>query len=164
LPVTSVTKDADALTMTLSARFAAPIERVWELWSDPRRLERWWGPPGFPATVIEHDLRPGGTVTYLTTGPDGGEAKGWWRMRAVDPPRHLIFEDGFADAAGEPDPGLPTTTVEVTLGASTDGATDMQILWRFPTPEAMEQMIAMGFEAGLTDAVGQIDALLDPHP
>jgi uncharacterized protein YndB with AHSA1/START domain len=161
--VTSVVKEPDALTMTLSARFDAPIERVWELWSDPRRLERWWGPPGFPATVIEHDLRAGGTVTYLTTGPGGDEAKGWWRVRAVEPPRHLAFEDGFADAAGDPDPALPTTVVEVTLGEPGDGGTDMQILWRFPTLEAMERMLAMGFEAGLTDAVGQIDALLEPH-
>ncbi len=87
--------------MTITARFDAPVERVWEVWSDPRQLERWWGPPGYPATVLEHDLTPGGSVAYRMTGPEGDQHGGWWRVRAVDPPRYLEFEDGFADEAGE---------------------------------------------------------------
>jgi uncharacterized protein YndB with AHSA1/START domain len=161
VPVIAVTKDAEARTMTLTARFDAAIERVWELWSDPRRLERWWGPPDYPATVLEHDLRPGGSVAYLTTGAEGDRHHGWWRVRAVDPPRYLEFEDGFGDEAGEPDAALPVTEVRVTLAEQDHGGTDMEIVWVFPSLEAMEQMIAMGMDSGLTDAVGQIDALLE---
>ncbi len=58
MSVTSVDKDLDRLTITLIADFDAPTERVWELWSDPRKLERWWGPPTHPATVEVHDLTP----------------------------------------------------------------------------------------------------------
>ncbi len=47
-----------ARTMTLEAEFDASPERVWQLWADPRQLERWWGPPTYPATVTTHDLRP----------------------------------------------------------------------------------------------------------
>ena len=97
MPVTSVVKDADARTMTITARFDAPIERVWRLWSDPRQLERWWGPPDYPATVTEHDLVPGGTVAYAMTGPNGDQHTGWWRVRAVDAPHALEFEDGAAE-------------------------------------------------------------------
>ena len=64
MTVTAVRKDPEALTMTITAEFDAPVERVWELWADPRLLERWWGPPTYPATVIEHDLSPGGRVHY----------------------------------------------------------------------------------------------------
>ena len=163
MPVIAVTKDAAAATLTLTAWFDAAIERVWQLWSDPRQLERWWGPPEFPATVLDHDLGPSGTVTYLTTGPDGAQYRGWWRVRAVDPPRYLEFEDGWADDAGNPDPGLPVTVVRVTLTESGEGGTDMEIIWRFPSTEAMEQIVAMGFEAGLTGSVGQIDGLLLDH-
>ena len=60
MPVTDVNKDLDALTMTITAEFDAGAERIWEMWSDPRQLERWWGPPSFPATFVEHDLSPGG--------------------------------------------------------------------------------------------------------
>ena len=49
MTVVDVVKDADARTLSITARFAAPIARVWQVWSDPRRLERWWGPPGPPA-------------------------------------------------------------------------------------------------------------------
>ena len=61
MTVTAVHKDADALTMTLTAEFDAPPERVWDLWADPRQLERWWGPPGWPATFTSHDLAPAAT-------------------------------------------------------------------------------------------------------
>src|SRR5205823_731247 len=71
MTVTSVDTDYDSLTITLIADFDAPIERVWDLWSDPRKLERWWGPPTHPATFEKHDLTPGGEATYFMTGPDG---------------------------------------------------------------------------------------------
>ena len=57
MTVTAVRKDPDALTMTLTAEFEASPERVWDLWADPRQLERWWGPPTYPATFT--DPRPG---------------------------------------------------------------------------------------------------------
>ena len=99
MPVISVVKDAEARTLTITARFDAPIDRVWQVWSDPRQLERWWGPPMYPATVTEHDLAPGGTVAYAMTGPEGERHGGWWRVRAADPPHKLEFESGVADAA-----------------------------------------------------------------
>jgi uncharacterized protein YndB with AHSA1/START domain len=78
--ITSVERDYENLAVTLIADFDAPIDRVWELWSDPRKLERWWGPPGSPATVEKHALTPGGEVTYLMTGADGDQHRGVWRV------------------------------------------------------------------------------------
>ena len=46
MPVVDITKDLDALTLTIVADFAAPVERVWQLYADPRQLEQVWGPPG----------------------------------------------------------------------------------------------------------------------
>jgi uncharacterized protein YndB with AHSA1/START domain len=69
MTVTAVRKDPQALTMTLEAEFDTSAERVWQLWADPRQLERWWGPPTYPATFTEHDLVPGSRVTYHMTGP-----------------------------------------------------------------------------------------------
>lgn len=162
MTVTSVDKDLTARTMTITARFDAPVARVWQVWSDPRQLERWWGPPTYPATVVDHDLAPGGSVTYFMTGPGGDLHRGWWRIRAVDAPHHLEFEDGFADNTGRPDVDLPTTTVRVTLAPEAPGGTRMDIESTFPTLEAMEQMLAMGMEEGITAAIGQIDDLLVP--
>ena len=71
MTVTDVQKDPGTMTMTITTAFDAPVDQVWRVWSDPRLLERWWGPPTYPATVVEHDLSPGGTIRYYMTGPEG---------------------------------------------------------------------------------------------
>jgi uncharacterized protein YndB with AHSA1/START domain len=158
--VTDISKDATALTMTVTSEWDAPIARVWQLWADPRKLERWWGPPTFPATVVDHELRPGGKVSYFMTSPEGERHHGWWTVVAVDEPNRLELVDGFADTDGRPDDAMPTTVSTVTLAELPGGATRMLIETRFPSREAMEQMIAMGMEDGLAAAMGQIDAVL----
>ncbi|MBS1895194.1 MAG: SRPBCC domain-containing protein [Actinobacteria bacterium] len=159
MPVTDVTKDLDALTMTVTAEFDAGAERVWEMWSDPRQLERWWGPPSHPATFVDHDLVAGGRAAYYMTSPEGQKYHGWWRFEEVDPPTMLRFEDGFADDDGKPNEGMPTTIATVTITESA-GTTTMSIHSKFADREGMEQTIEMGVEQGITEAVGQIDALL----
>lgn len=159
MSVTSVDKDLDNLTLTLIADFGAPAERVWQLWADPRQLERWWGPPTYPATMEQHDLTPGGSVTYFMTGPEGDRHHGWWRIEAVDPPSSLEFTDGFADADGTPSAELPTNVVRMQLTAH-DGGTRMELRSTFSTREQMEQVLKMGMAEGLRESVGQMDALL----
>lgn len=85
MTVIAVDRDPVALTLTIVSEFDAPVDRVWQVWADPRQLERWWGPPNYPATVIDHDLTGGGRVTYYMTGPDGEKLHGWWRIISVDP-------------------------------------------------------------------------------
>ena len=111
MSVTSVEKDFDRLTLVVVADFDASPERVWQLWADPRKLERWWGPPSYPATVQQYDLTPGGDVSYFMTGPEGEKYHGWWRVTSVNPPKSLEFRDGFADQDGNPAADMPTTTV-----------------------------------------------------
>jgi uncharacterized protein YndB with AHSA1/START domain len=109
MTVTAVRKDAQALTLTLDAEFDASPERVWQLWADPRQLERWWGPPTYPATVTSHDLNPGGRVEYHMTGPEGDQPKGLWEVVEVVPPHRLVFKDLFANEDGSPNTDLEAT-------------------------------------------------------
>jgi uncharacterized protein YndB with AHSA1/START domain len=159
MSVTSIDKDLDNLTFTLVADFEAPIERVWELWADPRQLERWWGPPAFPATVEKHELTEGGEVTYFMTGPDGETPRGWWRVTAVEPPRSLDFRDGFADEQGNPSDELPVSHVQMRL-AEREGGTRMTMETTFDSRAQMEQLLGLGAEQGIREAVGQMDDLL----
>jgi uncharacterized protein YndB with AHSA1/START domain len=145
--------------MTLEAEFDASPERVCQLWADPRQLERWWGPPTYPATVEEHDLTAGGHVTYYMTGPEGDQPRGWWKVLEVEPPRLLVVEDGFADDTGAPNPAMPTMLMRVEITDRPGGIT-MTIASRFPSLDAMEQLISMGMEEGLREAMGQIDSIL----
>jgi uncharacterized protein YndB with AHSA1/START domain len=160
MTVIAVRKDPEHLTMTLDAEFEAGPDRVWELWADPRQLERWWGPPVYPATVTSHELRSGGRVEYYMTGPEGDRPMGYWEILDVDPPRRLSFRDGFANADGTPNTDMPVNEVDVTITPLRDGRTKMSIESIFPDTAAMEQLLAMQMEEGLTEAVGQIDAIL----
>jgi uncharacterized protein YndB with AHSA1/START domain len=160
MTVTAVHKDPKALTLAIEAELDASPERVWKLWSDPRQLERWWGPPTYPATFTAHDLRPGGRVTYHLTGPEGDQPRGYWEIVEADEPRSLVFRDGFANEDGSPNTDLPVTTVRATISAIGQGRTRMTIESVYPNTEAMEQLLAMGMEEGLKQAVGQIDAIL----
>ena len=159
MSVTSIRKDTERLTMTVTAEYDVTADRAWQLWADPRQLERWWGPPTHPATVMEHDLTPGGRVTYYMTGPEGEQYRGWWNVLEVEPPRLLVFEDGFADETGVPDAAMPTSLARVEISDRPGGVT-ITIVTRFPSLEAMEQLVAMGMEEGLQQALGQIDAIL----
>jgi uncharacterized protein YndB with AHSA1/START domain len=166
MTVTAVRKDPESLTMTLDAEFDASPDRVWQLWADPRQLERWWGPPTYPATVTAHDLRSGGRVEYHMTGPGGDQPHGYWEIVEADAPRRLVFRDGFANADGSPNSDMPLNKVNVSITELGGGRTRMTIASIFPDAAAMEQILAMGMEQGLTEAVGQIDAILaeDPVP
>jgi uncharacterized protein YndB with AHSA1/START domain len=160
MTVTAVHKDPEALTLTLTAEFEASPERIWQLWADPRQLERWWGPPTYPATFTRHDLTPGSRVEYHMTGPSGDQPHGYWDIVEVDPPSRLVFRDGFANADGTPNDDFPRNEVVATIEPIDAGHSRMSIISRFPSTEAMEQLVAMGMVEGITEAVGQIDAIL----
>jgi uncharacterized protein YndB with AHSA1/START domain len=160
MTVTAVRKDPESLTMTIEAEFDASPTRVWQLWADPRQLERWWGPPTYPATFTTHDLTPGAHLAYHMTGPEGDQPKGWWEIVEAEPPHRLVFRDGFANADGSPNPDLPVGTARVSIEDIGGGRSRMSIENIFPSSEAMEQVLAMGMEEGMTQAIGQIDAIL----
>lgn len=167
MTVTSVDKDPVALTLTITSQLDASVDRAWQLWADPRQLERWWGPPTYPATFVDHELSPGSRVSYFMTSPEGEKYHGYWDVVAVDPPRRLEVLDGFADADGEPDDmGMPGPgTMIVTLEAGADGTgTVMVIESRFPSPEAMAKLLEMGQEEGMVAALSQIEGILADTP
>jgi uncharacterized protein YndB with AHSA1/START domain len=159
MSVISVEKDLDNLSLILVAEFDAPIERVWQLWADPRQLERWWGPPTHPATVEKHDLAAGGEVSYFMTGPDGETSRGWWRVTSVDPPGSLEFTDGFANRDGTPNVETPTTAVRMRLTEQA-GRSRMELRFIFGSSEHMEQLERWGAFDVFPQSVGQMDALL----
>ncbi len=160
MTVMTIEKDIGTHTMTITAEFDADIDRTWQLWADPRQLERWWGPPFYPATFVDHDLSVGSIVTYYMTGPEGDQPHGWWRITAVDPPNSLEIEDGFADEHGVANPDMPVTHMNVALTRRDGGGTRVAIRSTFASQEAMQQLIAMGMEEGLREAMGQMDAIV----
>ena len=85
MPLTSVTKDAAKLTLTVVGDYPVPQQRLWDAFADPRQLERFWGPPTWPATFTRHDMKVGGRAEYFLTGPNGEKWSGSRKFTAVNP-------------------------------------------------------------------------------
>lgn len=159
MTVISTRPDRESLTLTVVAEFDAPAEKVWGVWEDPRKLEKWWGPPTWPATFHEYDFTEGGEARYFMTGPEGDKAPGYWRFQVIEANRRLEFLDGFADQDGSPDEEMPNMVMTMTLDEG-EGKTTMTTVTKFNSLDDLEQLIEMGMEEGIREAMGQIDALL----
>ena len=154
MPLTSVTKDAARLTLTVVGDYPVPQQRLWQAFADPRQLERFWGPPTWPATFTRHDFKVGGRAEYFLTGPQGEKWSGSWEFTAVNPISSFEAKDGEDNAEDENMPSLMKFTFE-----STPTGSRMTCVTRFASVAAMEHS-ATGMEEGLRAAMPQLDALL----
>lgn len=159
MPVIETTHDESTLTLTMIAEFAAPPERVWDIYADPRQLEAIWGPPDFPATVVEHSLAPGDRVTYFMSGPEGEKYCGLWEITAIDEPSRLVFRDYFADEDFNALDSMPGSTNTYTFTAI-DGGTRVTYDSTFDSLEGLKTVLEMGIVEGARSAMSQIDDLL----
>lgn len=159
MPVIDTKHDLDTRTLTIVAEFAAPVDRIWQLYADPRQLEKIWGPPDCPATIVEHDLTPGGRMHYVLTGPQGEKYAGYWKITTVDEPRRFSFEDGFSDLDFNPNPELPVS-VNVYTFTEQDGRTRATYETSYESAEALQQVLEMGVVEGATAAINQIDGVV----
>jgi uncharacterized protein YndB with AHSA1/START domain len=153
-------RNAEEESMTLVAEFEAAPERVWNVWEDPRKLERWWGPEPYPATFTRYEFEAGGQCRYYMTGPEDFLHRGWWRIDVLDEPRRIEFVQGLSGDDGEPLLDRGSVGGVITFEPIATG-TRMTVLVRFGSVELMEQL-AVGMEQGMSIAIGQIDALLEP--
>jgi uncharacterized protein YndB with AHSA1/START domain len=159
MPITSVTRDTDSLTLTVVADFPAPVQRLWEAYVDPRQLERFWGPPTYPATFTRHDAAAGGRSTYSMKGPDGDTHGGYWEWLSVEPLKGFEVRDGFATPGGDPDPELPSMRMQFDF-EETDGGSRVTTTTHFQSLTDLEQLLQMGMEEGLSEAMSQMDSVL----
>ena len=159
MPITSVTRDTDALTLTVVADFAVAMQRLWEAYVDPRQLERFWGPPTWPATFTRHDAAAGGRSAYTMKGPDGDSHGGYWEWLSVEPLKGFEVRDGFATPDGEPDRALPSMRMHFVFEETHDGSRVTTTTY-FNSLADLEQLLEMGMEEGLSEAMGQMDAVL----
>ena len=156
MPVTSVTKDAESLTLTVVAEFDAPVRRLWDAYLDPRQLERFWGPPTYPAVFTRHDGCVGGRSTYAMTGPGGDVSPGYWEWVAVDELKSFEVRDGFGEV---PTKGEGIGRMVFAFEATATGSRVTTTTY-FNTAADLQKLLAMGMEEGMTLAMGQMDPVL----
>jgi uncharacterized protein YndB with AHSA1/START domain len=79
--------------------FDATRERVWQAWTDPKQIVKWWGPNGFTNTLFEMDVRPGGVWRHMMHGPDGTDYPNKVVYIEVVKPERLVYSHGRDDDA-----------------------------------------------------------------
>ncbi|WP_336516737.1 SRPBCC family protein [Pollutibacter soli] len=78
--------------LRISRELKAPIELVWEVWTDPAHLKNWWGPDGFTNTITKMDMRPGGEWDLVMHGPDGTDYRNKSIFREIVKHRKIVYE------------------------------------------------------------------------
>lgn len=159
MPVTDVTTSAEELTLTMVGEFPVPVERLWSAFTDPRQLERFWGPPGWPAQFADFDFVPGGLAHYTMTSPRGEKSSGYWEFISIEDGTSFDVIDGFADEAGSPNDEMPSMRMTFAFTATDEGSRLVSTTF-FPDLEQMEQLAQMGMVEGATLAYGQLDRVL----
>ena len=153
----------------ISRVFAAPRQRVWDAWTKPEQLGRWLGPAGTTSQVRHFELKPGGYLHSKQTGPDGAVSWGKNTYREIDPPRRLVWEQGFANEAGDiikaPFPMPWPRTMLTTVVFEDEGAdTRVTLTWApiNPSQEELESFAQMlpSMTGGWTGTLDLLDGFL----
>ncbi len=155
-PKFDVDKSNNALVITVD--FATDLDTAWGLWSDPRILEKWWGPPEHPCVVSRFDFHSGGEVCYVMTGPDGTKYLGWWQVLEVEAPHQLRIRDGFGESPEYPSPEMPIATSVITFTSNADSVR-MTITSNYDSAEELQRALDLNMEEGFMSALGQIECM-----
>ncbi len=129
-----------------------PARTVFEAWTRPDLLQRWWAPKSFPISLLscETDARVGGRYR-LVFGYEGSTIEFFGRYLEVTPGSRLVWTNDEGDDAG------PVTTVTF---EETGGKTLLVVHDLYPSKEALDAAIASGSTSGMPEALEQLDELL----
>jgi uncharacterized protein YndB with AHSA1/START domain len=145
--------------MKVTREFDAPVEKVWQAWTDAKILEKWWAPRPWKAVSVSMDFREGGSWRYYMKGPEGETHYCICEYRTIDPGKAFTGVDAFTDEQGNIDTNMPRMEWSVKFqgnGNSTMVTVDIS----FESEEAMKQIVEMGFREGFTMAHSHLDEVL----
>lgn len=127
-----MTATSDSKDIRITRIYDAPLQAVWDAWTDPAQVAQWWGPRGFTITTHSKDLRAGGHWSYTMHGPDGTDYPNRTAYLDVQPLSRLVYDHGATDTT----PPMFRVTVDF---SESDGKTRMEMCMSLPTPEAAAQ-------------------------
>jgi uncharacterized protein YndB with AHSA1/START domain len=153
----SITIENDGRTLVVERDFAAGQEAVWDAWTTPDLLDRWWAPKPYQARTKSMELREGGTWLYAMTGPEGDTHYGSNTYTAIDAPRSFSSVDAFCDENGKINDGLPRATWSTTFEKQGEGT---RVTVRSTYDDAEDLNIEMGMKEGFTMALQNLDEVL----
>jgi uncharacterized protein YndB with AHSA1/START domain len=158
---TQINKETLELIMTRVLN--APRQLVWDAFTKPELVSKWWGPRVFQTIVKEMDVRPGGVWHYCMHGIEGEwkdkDACGKAYYEEVVAPEKLVYKDVFADVDGNDLPDMPVALVTVTFEEN-EGKTTMISTTKYATLEDLQKVVEMGVEEGYGETLDRLEEML----
>jgi len=147
----SIDLDQDPQAMIGTCVFDAPRDLVFEAWTDPKHLAKWWGPDGFTTTTSDFDMRPGGVWHFVMHGPDGRDYENRITFDEIVKPERIVYHHGGGDDV-EPVQFRTTVTLE-DLG----GKTRLTMRGVFPSAAERDRVIKeYGADKGLAQTLARL--------
>lgn len=163
---TTFTVANDKRTLVVERTFNVPKGRVWEAYSNPELLAKWWGPTGWTTQIKHMDFSDGGYWHYGMKCMDpeqiewyGKTSWGKGTFKNITPTDSFEYTDVFCDENGTPIPGMPVAHTRMTL-AETGGATTVTFETEYETPEALARVLEMGMKEGFTQTLDRLEEIL----
>lgn len=155
---TQITKDFNAKSILVAREFDAPVALVWRAYTEPTLLDQWWGPAPWRAETKTLNFSPGGYWLYAMVGPEG--EKHWARMNylSINLHKNFAMEDAFCDEHGVINTELPVSTGHMVFTGTPNG-TRVEFKMTYPTEEALQKIVEMGFAEGITMCLDQLEGL-----
>jgi uncharacterized protein YndB with AHSA1/START domain len=132
----------------------APRQLVWDAYTKPEHMVKWWGPRGYTTTIIEMDVRPGGSWRYLQRAPDGSEHPFKGEYREVVEPSRLVSTFIY-DV-----PGFDQEMLDIAIFEDVGGKTKLTTIGRFQSKEHMEGALSSGMEGGWAESLDRLEELV----
>lgn len=150
-----MTPAIDNRTLTIQRTFDAPIQLVWEAWTQPEHITQWWAPKGMQVNVVEHDFNVGGRWKYTMPMPDGSEFISEGEYLVIVEPEKIFTTANF----------IPMTEgVEMQTFFKENGdKTDFTFNIIHATEEYCRQQEQMGFYNGWGTAFNRLNEYLTAH-
>ncbi len=146
---------SDGTELVFERTFEAPRDIVWAAFMDPERIPHWWGPHGTTTTVVEMDVRVGGTWRYRSSAPDRDDVIFHGEYLEIEPPERFAWTFLF-DVPGLGDQGGPETFTFEDLGDRTKVTSTS----RFGSADEIEGALASGMISGAVETWDRLEAML----
>jgi uncharacterized protein YndB with AHSA1/START domain len=129
-----------AQEITITRVLDAPRQLVWEAWTDPDQVARWWGPPGVTTAKVTMDVSPGGMLRVTSVSEDGSEMTVTGVYREIVEPERLVFDEPAEESWHE---GAVSVVTLTDLG---DGRTEMAVTTTIHTTDDMRRLAEGGMK------------------
>ena len=156
---TKMVKDESGKKLIITRAFNAPVEKVWQAWTEAELLDKWWAPKPYHTETKTMTFTEGGFRLYAMVSPEGD--KNWCKTNyiTIDSGKSFTSDDGFCDEEGTMNPDFPLMHW-FNRFEGTRNTTNVMIELSFDTAEGLEKIVEMGFKEGFSMAVGNLDELL----